>query len=265
MVKKISAIILTKNEADIINDCLESVKWADEIVCVDSGSTDETINILNKFGAKVFLAQKNTSFSDWRNLGAKNAKGEWLLYVDADERVSPGLRMEILKTIDQKNGKSFDFVAYTIPRKNIRLTKILYFGGWWPDRVLRLMKKDKLIKWEGELHEQPEIDGGIGQLNEALTHFSHRGKYEHKVKTTINWSKIEAQKLFEAKHPPMNIVRFFSAMWREFYKRMIKEKAFKDGLEGVLEAIYQVFSVFVTYARLWEMQIQVNSSKYEVK
>ena len=248
---KISAIILTKNEEEIILDCLESVKWADEVVVVDNDSTDNTLGIVKKFGIKNIIQSgaKNT-FSERRNLGAKAAKGEWLLYVDADERVPPTLRKEIEEMVANPKGKA----AYALPRRNIRLTKELHYGGWWPDYVLRLIKKEKLVAWEGDLHEQPVVEGEVGYLKEALVHFSHRGSFEHKLQNTINWSKIEAQKLYEAGHPPITITRFLSAMAREFHQRMIKYQAFRDGTEGIIEAIYQVFSVFITYARLWEMQ-----------
>ena len=254
---KLSAIVLTKNEEPVIGDCLESIRWADEIVVVDHGSTDKTLEIVRKFGVKKIVnAPVDSNFSDRRNSGVKEARGEWLLYVDADERVTPELRNEIIAVCNKPPAIS-GLVAYAIPRKNIRLTKILYHGGWWPDYVLRLMRKDKLINWEGELHEQPKIDGEVGKLKEAFLHYSHRGSLEHKLQNTINWSKIEGQQMFDAKHPPMNTPRFVSAMWREFYSRMIKQKAFLDGTEGIIEAFYQVFSVFISYARLWEMQQKI--------
>ncbi len=251
MSQKISAVILTRNEEEIIADCLESIKWVDEIVIVDNASTDDTLKIAKKFKVdKIVLAGDKNTFSDRRNQGAKEAGNSWLLYVDADERVTPLLRKEI----EEKVNLVGEFSAYAIPRRNIRLTKELHFGGWWPDYVVRLIKKDKLKVWKGDLHEQPEIEGKVGYLKEALVHFSHRGSLENKLQNTINWSKIEAQKLNEAGHPPMNIPRFLSAMWREFYFRMIKKQAFRDGTEGVIEAFYQFFSVFISYARLWELQ-----------
>lgn len=257
----ITAIILTHNEEPMIDDCLKSVVWADEIVVVDHGSTDKTLEIVKKFGVKEIInAPENSNFSDRRNLGAKEANGEWLLYVDADERVTPELQEEIESIV---HGSLFQsqVSAYAIPRKNIRLTRVLYHGGWWPDYVLRLIKKEKLKSWKGELHEQPRVEGEVGKLKEAFVHFSHRGSFEHKLQNTINWSKIEAQKMYDANHPTMTVFRFLSAMWREFYRRMIKYQAWRDGPEGVIEAIYQVFSVFISYARLWEMQNSVKSSK----
>jgi (heptosyl)LPS beta-1,4-glucosyltransferase len=249
--EKLSVIVLTKNEAEIIGDCLASVKWADEVIVVDNDSTDDTRRVVEQLGVKkIIRSPAANSFADHRNLGAKAALGEWLLYVDADERVTPTLRKEVEEVI----GRGTKMAAFAIPRRNIRLTKELHFGGWWPDFVLRLIKKDKLKGWQGDLHEQPEIEGEVGHLKEALVHFSHRGSFEHKLQNTINWSKIEAQKLYDAGHPPMTVTRFLSAMGREFYKRMIRYQAFRDGIEGIIEAIYQVFSVFITYARLWEMQ-----------
>lgn len=257
----ISVIILTRNEEPMIGDCLDSVKWADEIVVVDHGSTDKTLDIVKKFGVKKIInAPESSNFSERRNLGVKETSDEWLLYIDADERVTPELKKEVLSIVHGSLLKS-QVVAYAIPRKNVRLTKVLHHGGWWPDYVLRLMRKDKLIGWEGELHEQPKIDGEVGKLKEAFLHYSHRGSFEHKMQNTIKWSEIEGRKMFEANHPPMNTARFLSAMWREFYKRMIKFQAWRDGTEGIIEAFYQVFSVFLSYARLWEMQNKNQNSK----
>jgi len=250
---KLSVIINAKNEEAMIGDCLESVKWADEIVLVDDNSTDKTCEIGKRYDAKI-VKIKNDSFSSLRNFGAQQTKGDWLLYVDADERVTPLLRQEIIKILQSPVSSLQSPNAFAIPRRNIRLGKEMRFGGWWPDYVLRLMKKEKLERWEGELHEQPKIKGEVGKLENALVHLSHRGSLDHKMANTINWSKTEAKLLFEANHPKMTTTRFLSAMGREFYKRMIKHQAWRDGMEGTIEATYQVFSVFMTYVRLWERQ-----------
>jgi (heptosyl)LPS beta-1,4-glucosyltransferase len=256
---KISAIILTKNEEAMILDCLKSIGWADEIILVDDNSEDKTIEIAKKFGVKTIVnAPKVSNFSDRRNLGAKEAKSEWLFYVDADERVEENLKNEIHTVVGSQSAVD-GFSAYGIPRKNIRLTKPLMHGGWYPDHVVRLIKKDCLEKWEGELHEQPKIKGEIGYLSNPFLHLSHRGSLEHKVMTTIKWSSIEGERMFLANHPPMNVLRFLSAMYREGRERLIVEKGYKDGLEGMFEGVYQIFSVFISYAKLWEMQI--NSKK----
>lgn len=246
--KKISAIILAGNAEDLIKDCLESLSWADEILVIDTGSADKTVEIAQKFKAEVFVAPKG-SFSDWRNFGAKKAKGDWLFYVDVDERVTPLLRKEIKRALESNT-----HVAYAIPRKNILLGHEMKHGDWWPDYVLRLIKKDSLKGWKGELHEQPEIEGSIGKLKNPLTHFTHRN-FSEMVEKTNEWSEIEARLLFESGHPKMVWWRFFSVAAREFWYRAIKEKGFLDGAVGVIEIIYQMYSRMITYAKLWEMQL----------
>jgi glycosyltransferase involved in cell wall biosynthesis len=261
---KISVIVIAKDEEEVIGRCLESVGWADEIIVLDTGSTDKTVETAQKLGAKVFKYPDGdeTDYSAWRNYGLRQAQGEWVLYLDADERVTPLLKKEIESIINRRPLANSEFAAYAIPRRNIRLGREMKHGGWWPDYVLRLIRKGRLQRWEGQLHEQPIIKGEVGRLKEALVHFSHRGSFEHKVANTIVWSKLEAALLFKANHPPMTVKRFFGAMAREFYQRMIKHQAWRDGAEGVIEAIYQVFSVFITYARLWEMQQKNESRNY---
>lgn len=248
-IKKISAIILAKNSQELIEDCLASLSWVDETLVVDTGSEDKTPEIAKKLGAKVLKAPKG-NFSDWRNFGAKEAKHPWLLYVDADERVTPLLRNEIRKVIKDPNSNP----GYAIPRKNILLGHEMKHGGWWPDYVLRLMRKDGLKIWKGELHEQPEIEGEVGKLTEPFVHITHRNLEEMVAKTNA-WSEIEARLLFKAKHPEMTWWRFFTVAFREFWERGIKKIGFLDGTVGIIEIIYQMYSRMITYAKLWEMQI----------
>lgn len=244
---KISGIVLVKNEEGLINDCLESLSWVDEIIVIDNGGTDKTVEIAKSKGAKIFKSLKG-SFSDRRNLGAKKASGEWLLYVDVDERITPLLKKEIEETT-----KSGTFPAYAISRRNILLGHEMRWGGWWPDYVLRLIRKDALVAWEGSLHEQPKIKGEVGKLKNPLTHFSHRSLAEM-VEKTNEWSVIEARLLFESHHPKMVWWRFISVAAREFWYRGIVKLGFLDGVVGVIEIIYQMFSRMITYAKLWEMQ-----------
>jgi len=231
MALKISAIILIGGnyDKDLLQKCLNSVKWADEIIKV------ETKDIKG-------------SFSEWRNYGATQANGDWLFYVDSDEEITLQLREEILKTIKEEK-----YSAFAIPRNNILLGKEMRFGGWWPDYVVRLIKKDALIKWEGELHEQPKIKGNVGKLKNPLIHNSHRSLTEM-VEKTNEWSEIEAKLLFKSGHPKMNIARFISAGTREFWYRGIVKLGFLDGTIGVVEVFYQTYSRLITYAKLWELQ-----------
>lgn len=230
---KVSVIVLIGGNPDkiLLKKCLDSVSWAGEIVKVE---TD---------GLK-------GSFADWRNLGAEKANNEWLFYVDSDEAATPKLREVVLIATG-----SDKFAAYAIPRRNIFLGHTMRWGGWYPDYVLRLIKKDKLKGWFGNLHEQPKIDGAVGHLKEPLIHESHRSLTEM-VEKTNKWSEIEAKLLYESSHPKMNFFRFFSAGFREAWYRGIIKLGFLDGTVGVIEIIYQTFSRLITYSKLWEKQLK---------
>ena len=244
---KISAIILTKNSAKLIDDCLASISWVDEIILVDSDSTDSTAEKGEKYD-NLKVVQKQGNFSEKRNYGAQKASGEWLFYIDTDERVTPLLKDEIQEVI-----RDPFFEAYAIPRKNILLGHEMKHGGWWPDYVLRLIKKDTLDKWEGALHEQPKIKGEIGKLVNPLVHITHRSLSEM-IEKTNDWSGVEAKLLYKSNHPEVVWWRFISVALREFWYRGIKKMGFLDGTVGIIEIIYQMYSRMITYAKLWEMQ-----------
>jgi len=255
---KLSVVIIAKNEESMIGKALESAGWADELVVVDSRSIDRTAQIARKFGAKVYQYSGEGSFDDWREYGAKKARGEWIFYLDADERISDGLREDIKELVYGK--QTTDYSGYDMPRQNVLLGHPMKHGGWWPDKVLRLIKKDKLKGYEGQLHEQPKIDGRVGSLEGHLVHITHRSLSEM-IEKTNKWSEIEAKLMFDAGHPPMNTARFLSAMFREFWYRAVVKLGFLDGVVGVIEIVYQVFSRFVSYAKLWEMQDKSQTSK----
>lgn len=244
--KTISVIIIAKNEEKMIKECLASVSFCNEIVVIDNGSQDQTLEISKKMGAKVF-EYKSKDFSDLRNFGASKATMDWILYVDADERVTPSLREEIKSQII--NHKS-QITAYKIKRKNF------YLGNYeWPyvEKIERLFKKKSLAGWEGSLHESPIIDGRIGELENFLTHYTHKD-LSSMVEKTLEWSKIEAELRFEANHPKMIWWRFPRVMIPAFINSYIIQGGWKVGTAGLVESIYQVFSIFITYARLWELQ-----------
>ena len=233
MKNTISAIVLIGGDYDknLLEKCLKSVSWCDEIVKVETKGL-------------------NGSFAEWRDQGAARAKGEWLFYVDADEEVTLKLKDMILQVTPAN-----EFSAYAIPRRNIFLGHEMRWGGWYPDFVLRLIRKDKLKGWKGELHEQPEIVGTICHLKEPLIHVSHRNLSEM-VEKTNRWSEIEAKLLYDSGHPKMNIFRFFSAGFREAWYRGVVRLGFLDGTFGIIEIIYQTFSRLITYSKLWELQLK---------
>lgn len=251
-----SAIVIAKNAEAKIENCLKSLLWCGEIIVVDTGSEDKTIEIARKYNCKVF-DQSGGSYSLWRNVGIKEAKGEYLVYLDTDEEIDEKLQNEMKENISNWPSTVGCFAA---PRKNIILGKWLKHGGWYPDYVIRLFKKDRLIKWKNDLHEQPEFEGELKYLKNPMIHHKEKTLSEMLVKTN-KWSEIEAKLMLEADHPPMTIVRFLSAMFREFWYRFIRNLAFLDGGEGVIMGIYQVYSRFISYAKLWEMQLSKNNKQ----
>lgn len=251
----LSVIIITKNSMDKIEDCLKSVgDIASEILVIDGGSTDGTIEIARKHNAQV-INQAGKGYADWRNQGIKEAKREWIFYLDSDERATPELTSEI-KSLVTSHESSFS--AYAIPRRNIILGKEMRYGGWWPDYVKRLYKKSALKRWIGDLHEEPVFEGRMGHLKNPIVHLKQDNLSEM-IEKTNKWSEIEAELLFDVGHPKMSWWRFFRVMATELWYRLIIKGGFLDGVEGVIYAIYQMWSKFVTYAKLWEMQQKIKT------
>src|SRR3989344_90625 len=195
---KLSVIILAKNVSQEIVAALKTARFADEIIVVDTGSTDDTVAVAKKYADKIIRTSGN-DFAKWRNLGAKKAGGDWLLYLDTDERIPYKLATEIENTLHDPQ-----HAAYTIYRYEIILGK--HLAHWGDARVLRLMRKSALKHWVGKLHEQPQIDGTIGHLVHKLVHLTHKN-IDEKLASTIAWSRLEAQLLFNASHPPMKAWR----------------------------------------------------------
>lgn len=146
---KISVCLATFNEEKNLKACLESVKWADEIVIVDGTSTDKTVAIAKKYGAKVIIRENPLMFHINKQKAFEAATGDWILYLDADERVSPELKKEILSVVNQK-----DFNGFWMPRKNIIFGKWIRHTGWWPDQQLRLFRRGKGKLACQSVHEQ---------------------------------------------------------------------------------------------------------------
>lgn len=230
---QISAIIIYGGNYDkkLFEKAKKSVSFCDELVLING---------------------KKGSFNDWRNEGLKKAKGDWVLYLDSDEEITKDLEKEIAETI---NTASQRFNYFAIPRRNRIFGKEFKYSGQYPDYQKRLFKRNKLVKWLGEVHEEPQVDGQIGHLKNPMLHHKNMTISEM-VEKTNKWSEIEAKLMFEANHPPMNGFRFFTAGFREFCLRFVKQKAFLDGKEGIIYGIYQIYSKLISYSKLWEMQLK---------
>lgn len=243
----LSVIILTKNEEDRIRVCLESVKWADEIIVVDNGSNDKTLQIVKEYTDKI-LQFHDQDFSKLRNSAMEASLGEWVLYVDSDERILDHLREEIEAIIHDS-----PYSAYAISRKNIIFGKEVNYGPFWPDWVIRLLKKKDFESWVGKIHEYPRFKGKLGYTKNSLLHLTHRD-LEHIVLKSLEWSKIDAQLRLNAHHPKMSGLRFIRVLFSELFNQLIIRKGFNGGTTGVMDATLQAFSTFMSYIRLWQMQ-----------
>ena len=246
---KITAVVIAQNEEHMIANCLEALKWCDEVLVVDSGSTDRTAELASMQGIRVIPTSSRQSFAELRNLGLKHAKHPWILYIDADERVTPG-----------------QFTAYRVGRNNIHYGRWMKAGGWQNDKLVRLFKKDHLKTWEGRVHEYAVVEGEVSDLIEPLIHLTHRNMADG-IRKSLQWTDIEAQLLLEAKHPHMSILRLIKVTVWEFFHRVIVLKAYKDGMEGLVEAMTQSWNRFLVYERLWELQripsLEETYEKYE--
>lgn len=243
----IAAIVLTKNEEEQLPACLESLKWVDEIIVIDSNSQDKTVEIAKQYGAKVYEREFD-NYVNQKNWAAEKAQGEWVFYIDADERVLEPLKNELLDIT-----KSTDCNAYALSRRNIILGKEERYGPFWPDWVIRLVKREDFVKWVGEVHEHIEFEGKLGYTKNSLLHLTHRN-VDQIIAKNLHWSKIDAKLRFEAHHPPMSGWRFLRILFTETWFQGVIRRGFFSGTRGVIDSLLQVFSLLTTYIRLWEMQ-----------
>lgn len=247
---KLTGVVIAKNEERKIGKCLFSLSFCDEIIVIDSGSSDDTARIAQKHHAKV-IKHESGDFSELRNFALKKTSGDWVLYVDADERVSEELVSSIKYTVSSRENT---FVAFKIRRKNF------YFGKYeWPyiERLERLFRREDLIEWYGKLHESPKVKGDVGELDGFLLHYTHDDLSSMIAKTNA-WSEVEARIRFEKHHPKMTWWRFPRVMMSGFWNSYITQGGWKVGTAGFVESIFQAYSMFVTYAKLWELQDEKN-------
>lgn len=253
--KKITAIIIAKNSEDLIKDALESVMFCDEVIVIDNGSKDKTREISRNY-AKVY-DYNSSSFSEVRNFGLSKVETDYVLYLDTDERISE----ELKKNIKDVLSKDSEYSGFKIYRKNYYLGK-----NEWPyvEKLERLFKTEKLKKWEGDIHESPIVEGTIGQLKGYILHFTHRD-LESMLDKTISWSSTEALLRYNSNHPKMSWWRFPRVMITAFLGSYIKQQGYKAGVVGIIESIYQAFSAFITYAKLWELQNNLKIKNQKLK
>lgn len=254
MAVKISALILTKNEEDLISDAIGQLDFVDEVIVLDQSSQDKTVKLARKFTDKIYQT-KSGDFAQNRNLLASHAKGEWLLYVDCDERLTESLVGEIQDAI--KNSK---FSAYYIPRQNFLLGKWQKHGGWWPDYVPRLIRSKSLIAWQGKVHESLKVEGEVGYSKKSFAYFKNplvhltARSVSQILEKSIKWAKIEAQLYYQRQNPKVTIAKVLKAASSQFISRYFLKLGILDGTIGLISAIYQSLHSAAVFTYLWEIQ-----------
>lgn len=249
----LSIILLTGNEEKIISNAVNSVsKWCDELVLVCANSKDKSEDIVRIAYPKVKVININDdygkNFSKWRNAGLKQANCSWILYLDADEVVSQELRKEIDKIM-----KEGDCSHYAIPRANHFLGKRVLHGDSFPDYQKRLFLKDKITKWQGNLHESPIVIGKLGYLSNPINHFTHRNLSDMFKKTNI-WTDLQAKNLYQSRHPLIRSWRLFRMFFTKFFQRYLMQSMYKDGTVGLISSIFESYDTVIIYSKLWELQ-----------
>ncbi len=244
---EVSAVIITFNEEKRLEPALKSLAGlVSEIVVVDSFSTDNTVKLAKKYTTRVFQ-RKWTDYTDQKNYANTRTSSPWILSLDADERISPELHAEILKV--KKEEPECD--GFLIPRQVYYLGKWIRHSGWYPDRKLRLFRKEK-ARWEGEyVHERLAVEGKVQKLSGSIHHFTYRNISEH-LDRINKFSELGAQKLY-AKRKKCRWHRLVFMPFFRFVKSYFWRAGFLDGYPGFIISVLNGYSIFLRYAKLREI------------
>ncbi|MFH1678533.1 MAG: glycosyltransferase family 2 protein [Candidatus Omnitrophota bacterium] len=244
----LTCVVITKNEEARIEDCLKSVYgWVDEIIVVDDESIDGTVKLAQKYAGKVFIRHMDIE-GRHRNWAYAQAKNNWVLSLDADERVSEELKEEIIRVMS----KETVFSGFTIPRRNLLGNYWLRWGGQYPAAQLKLLRKDR-FKWEeAQVHPRAFLDGRCGHLNGDIIHYSWRDFAQF-------FDKVNSQSTLEAKKWMYSgrKMSMLHAFWRandRFFRKFIRKQGYKDGFYGFIAAFSDSIYQILSYAKYREMK-----------
>jgi len=251
---KLSVIIITHNEERNIQACLESVKWADEIIVVDAFSTDRTVDICRGYTDRIFQRSWR-GFSEQKQFALEQASHQWVLSLDADERVSEELKGEIQKLLAEDP----PWDGFYVPRRSYFLGKWMRHSGWYPGYQLRLFRKDRARLSGARVHEGFLVQGRIGYLKGDLIHHTHRTLEESFHRLNL-YSSLEAQDRL----PHQGRVRwhdFFTHAFGAFFRKYVMQKGFLDGVHGLILALITAMLKMALYMKIWELQRKVSDSE----
>jgi glycosyltransferase involved in cell wall biosynthesis len=245
---KISTVIITRNEQHHIARCVDSVQGvAEEVLVVDSGSDDQTKEIAASLGARV-LERPWTGYSDQKNFAAEQASHDWILSLDADERLSDPLRLELIRL--KQSGSAVD--AYAFPRKAYYLGRWINHSGWYPDPKIRLYRRDQ-GSWAGAfVHESIVVKGAVVQCKGDLLHFTCDSIEEH-LERLHRYTSLAAEELWQG-GKTAGQSRLVLSPLIAFIKSYFVKYGFLDGPQGLMIAGFAAYYNFLKYAKLWEKQ-----------
>ena len=250
---KISASIIAKNEEKNIGPCIERLKnWADEIIVVDGYSEDNTVTIAENLGAKVVKHRFEGDFSKERNLAMGNASGDWVLHLDADDRVSDEFKKSVDNVIDNAN----NIVVYKFKRKNYFLGHFMENGGWY-HYIPNLVKRDS-VKFEGALHERPVHTGEVGVIEADVEHYPFESISQFIIRHN-RYSSIDAEKMYkkEGKSKLKEVRRnAIGRTFKVFWKMYIKKKGYREGIYGLVFSVLFAFTNFLIWMKYWELCVK---------
>lgn len=244
---KIATVTITKNEERNIAACLESVRWADERIVVDAGSTDRTVEIAGQLTDRV-VVRAWPGYGPQKNFAIDQARSDWILVLDADERVTEPLRQDIQRVIEGAPGAQP--VAFAIPRRNFFYGKWIRSGGFFPDYQIRLFRRGAARYDDTLLHERLRITGAVGRLGSCLDHYSMPTVAEH-VRKMIGYTTLGArEKLRERSR--VSALDVGGRHLVTALKTYLLRGAWRAGIHGLVVALFAGMHVFVKYAKAWE-------------
>ena len=247
MVPKVSVTIITLNEAEHVAAAIESARWADEILVVDSGSTDGTVDLARATGATV-LCRDWTGYVDQKNFAAERAAHDWIFALDADERVTPALAAEIRTLVATEPPLG----GYRLPRVTYHLGRWVRTTDFYPDFQTRLYDR-RAARWRGKyVHESVAVDGAVGRLQHELEHYSFRNLRDQ-LDRINHYTTLAARQMHESgrRTGPLDLVVHPPAA---FLRNYVLRRGILDGTAGLTISLMNAYSVFLKFAKLWEMQ-----------
>lgn len=247
---KISFSIIAHNEEHNIKRCLESIKWADEIILVDCESTDRTVKIAKQYTKKIYPRENNPNLNINKSFGISMAKNKWIFYIDPDEEVSGDLKKEIFNIIRDDSR----YNAYKIPRKSFYIFNFLKFGENYPDYQIRLFKQGYAKFPNKHVHEKLQVKGNIGKLKSLMFHYPYQSIQEY-IKKLDFYTDFQADFLFKA-HKKMPLIKLLYVVFFKsgikFLKKYFIKLGFLDGAAGLFAAFTHSITIIVSNFKLYE-------------